>query len=231
MITLRQSKERGHFRSDWLDSRHTFSFDTYHDPRHMGFRALRVINEDRVQPGHGFPLHPHRDMEILSFVFSGALRHEDDLGNAEIIEAGELQRISAGRGIRHSESNPSQDLPVHFLQIWIIPEATGLDPGYQKKRFAGGEKNSLRLIASGDGRDGSATLRRDVGIYAVTLEGKRSLEVPLRMGRHGWLQMVEGELALNGLNLLAGDGASASEEKGLVLTAGKEATFLFFDLN
>lgn len=231
MITVRKSQDRGHFQADWLDSYHTFSFDTYYDPAHMGFRTLRVINQDRVQAGEGFPLHPHRDMEILSFVLAGALKHKDNLGHEEVIRAGEVQRISAGRGVMHSEFNPSDKEEVHFLQIWILPEAKGLNPSYEKKRFEPKQPNSLQLLASRDGRDGSAILHQDVAIYSGEVEAGRTVEYHLPEGRHAWIQVISGELELDGQRLEAGDGAAVSEEHGLSLTAQDMAVFILFDLN
>jgi quercetin 2,3-dioxygenase len=230
MIELRKSAERGHFRADWLESRHTFSFDTYHDPAYMGFRSLRVINEDRVAPGAGFPLHPHRDMEIITFILAGALEHRDDLGHREIIHAGEVQRISAGTGIRHSEANPSATEEVHLLQIWIFPESKGLVPGYETRRFAASGDNGLFLLASRDGREGSAVVHQDVSLYAGLLPAGSQLEHSLAIGRHSWLQMTGGELNLNGTALATGDGAAVSEERTLELTASSETSFLLFDL-
>lgn len=230
MITLRPSAERGHFRSEWLDSRHTFSFDTYYDPQQMGFRALRVINEDWVQPGHGFPLHRHQDMEILTFVLEGELRHEDDQGNSGIIAPCQLQRMTAGTGIRHSEANPSDRVAVHLLQIWIHPERQGLPPGYEQKSFPGGDHRGLRLLASPDGRDGSARLHRDVRLYAGILE-RDSLRQPLSAGRHAWLQMLAGTLTLNDRQLAEGDGAAISDEGELRLQAQEKGSFLLFDLD
>ncbi|HXV21030.1 MAG TPA: pirin family protein [Desulfuromonadales bacterium] len=230
MITLRKSAERGHFRADWLDSRHSFSFDTYHDPAHMGFRTLRVINEDRVAPGAGFPLHPHRDMEIVTFILAGALEHRDDLGHREIIHAGEVQRITAGTGIRHSEANPSATAEVHLLQIWLLPEEKGLAPSYETRRFDALDGNSLRLLASRDGRGGSAVIHQDVSLYAGALAAGSRLEHLLLPGRHAWLQVTGGELTLNGIPLAAGDGAAASAESELELAAFSETAFLLFDL-
>jgi redox-sensitive bicupin YhaK (pirin superfamily) len=232
MITLRRSEERGHFQADWLDSYHTFSFDTYYDPKHMGFRNLRVINEDRVRAGEGFPLHPHRDMEILTFILAGKLEHRDDLGSGAIIRAGEVQRITAGTGIRHSEFNPSETEEVHLLQIWILPETKGLPPSYENRTFSGGEKrNRLQLLASPDGSDGSALIHQDVRVFSATLEVGKSLEYSLGKGRHGWLQVTGGSLLLNRKTMRAGDGAAASEELLLGIEAGEDSQFLLFDLN
>lgn len=231
MITVRKSQDRGHFQADWLDSYHTFSFDTYYDPAHMGFRSLRVINQDRVQAGAGFPLHPHRDMEILSFVLEGALKHQDNLGHEEVIRAGEVQRISAGTGVMHGEFNPSEKEEVHFLQIWILPEKKGLKPSYEKKQFEPKSKNSLLLLASRDGRDGSAILHQDVALYSGEVEAGNTVEYSLPEGRHAWIQVVSGELELRGRQLAAGDGAAVSEERVLYLSAPNKAKFILFDLN
>jgi len=231
MITVRKSQDRGHFNLDWLDSYHTFSFDTYYDPNHMGFRTLRVINQDRVQAGAGFPLHPHRNMEILSFVLEGALRHKDNLGHEEIIRAGEVQRISAGTGVMHSEFNPSDTDEVHFLQIWILPEEKGLKPSYEKKQFEPKDHNSLRLLASRDGRDGSAVVRQDIALYTGEVEAGNTVEYNLPEGRHAWIQVLAGELELRGRRLEAGDGAAVSEVQVLSLSAPNEAKFILFDLN
>jgi hypothetical protein len=231
MITVRKSQDRGHFQADWLDSYHTFSFDTYYDPAHMGFRTLRVINQDRVQAGAGFPLHPHRDMEILSFVLDGALRHKDNLGREEVIRAGEVQRITAGKGVMHSEFNPSDREEVHFLQIWILPAEKGLNPSYEKKQFEPKKSNSLQLLAARDGRDGSAILHQDVALYSGEVEAGSKVEYRLSEGRHAWIQVISGELELGGQRLEAGDGAAISEERALSLAAQEKARFILFDLN
>jgi len=231
MITLRKSEDRGLYRADWLESRHTFSFDTYYDPEQMGFRALRVINEDWVAPGAGFPLHPHRDMEIVTFILEGALEHGDSLGHREVIRAGEVQRITAGTGIRHSEANPSATETVHLLQIWILPAEKDLTPGYETRRFDAVPAGTLRLLASEDGREGSARIHQDVRLYAGTLAGGDRLEIPLAAGRHAWLQATAGELTLNGTPLASGDGAAVRDETLLQLAAGKAATFVLFDLS
>lgn len=230
MITVRKSQERGHVHQDWLDSRHTFSFGEYHDPEHMGFRALRAINEDRVQPARGFPLHPHQDMEIITFIIEGELEHRDDMGNREIIRAGEIQRITAGAGIRHSEANPSEREPVHLLQIWIFPEEKGLPPDYELKRFASAPDNELSLLLSREGREGSARLHQDAAVYFARLEAGRKLELTLDPGRHAWLQVIDGALDLNGIRLGSGDGAAASDEKMLKLTVREDSRFILFDL-
>jgi redox-sensitive bicupin YhaK (pirin superfamily) len=232
VIRIRRSEERGRASHGWLESRHTFSFAEYRDPRHMGFRALRVINEDRVQPGQGFGTHAHRDMEILTCVLEGALEHADSLGTRSVIRPGELQRMSAGTGITHSEFNASQDALVHFLQIWILPERGGLAPGYAQKAFPSAERRGrLRCVASRDGREGSLVVHQDVQVYACELaRGERAAHA-LRPGRHAWLQVARGAVALGGERLAAGDGAAVSDEPGLEL-AGAEGPgeLLLFDL-
>lgn len=230
MISLRKSADRGRFEGDWLTSLHTFSFDTFYDPQHMGFRSLRVINEDRVAPGHGFPLHPHRDMEILSLVLEGTLEHRDDLDHAEQIRAGEVQRITAGSGIMHSEVNPSATEEVHFLQIWIVPRERGLTPGYEVLRLAATTADGLALLASADGRDGSVLLQQDSSIFLGRLAAGGTLPVALDSGRHAWLQLLAGTLTLNGQQLAEGDGAAVSAESSLQLQAPESARFLLFDL-
>jgi len=230
MITIRKSEDRGLVRENWLESRHTFSFDTYHDPDWMRFRNLRVINEDWVAPGNGFPMHPHRDMEIVTFILEGALEHRDSMGNRETIRAGELQRITAGSGIRHSEANPSDSETVHLLQIWIFPDEKGLEPSYEVRRF-GFSGNGLRVIASRDGRDGSAVINQDVSVFAGSIDSQGRLDYSLTPGRHAWIQVIEGQGELNGNLLSMGDGAAVSEEPGLALEAKDVWRFLLFDLN
>jgi len=231
MIKVRPSDERGLARHGWLESRHTFSFADYFDPAHMGFRALRVINEDRVQPGEGFGSHPHRDMEILTYVIEGGLAHRDSTGSAMVLRPGEVQRMSAGTGIVHSEFNASREEPVHFLQIWIVPDRQGLDPGYEQRAFPLAErKGRLRLLAAPDGRDGALLLHQDASVFGAVLEPGARLAHELAPGRHAWLQVVKGKLALNGHPLAAGDGASASGEERLVLESGDDAEILLFDL-
>lgn len=231
MIRIRRAGERGHARHGWLESFHTFSFAGYHDPRHMGFRELRVINEDRVQPGRGFDPHSHRDMEIVSYVIEGALEHRDSLGNGSVIRPGDVQRMSAGTGVTHSEYNPSDSELVHFLQIWILPEREGLPPSYEQKHFASEERSgSLRLVASHDGREGSVRLHQDVSLYASLLEPGRSVTHDLAPGRHAWVQVVRGTLELADATLAPGDGAAASEETALPLRAQEPAELLLFDL-
>lgn len=231
MMTIRNRDERGAVDLGWLNSQHTFSFGHYHDPNHMGFRALRVINDDRVVPGAGFPTHGHSDMEIVSYVLEGALEHKDSIGTGSVIRPGEVQRMSAGTGIRHSEYNASQQDPVHFLQIWIKPEARGIAPGYEQKAFPDAEKQGrLRLVGSRDGRDGSLTIHQDVDLYAALLDGEESAELELRPGRHAWVQVARGQVRVNGTLLKEGDGASLSDEAKIVLDGGIGADVLVFDL-
>jgi len=231
MIRIRRSDERGRADFGWLDSRHTFSFGEYHDPEHMGFRALRVINEDRVRPGKGFGTHGHRDMEIVSYVLSGSLAHKDSMGNGSVLSAGDVQRMTAGTGVRHSEMNPSLEEPVHFLQIWILPERGGLEPGYEEAHFSDDEKRGgLHRIVSGRPENGELRIHQDVDLWTTLLEAGRSARLELRPGRHAWVQVVRGELSLNGHELGAGDGASVSEESALELAARTETEALVFDL-
>ncbi len=231
MIQLRLSRERGHTDLGWLDSYHTFSFGDYYDPNHIGFRSLRVINDDRVAPGMGFGLHPHRDMEIVTYVLDGALEHRDSLGNGSVIRPGDVQRMSAGTGILHSEFNASQTDPVHFLQIWILPEQKGLPPSYEQRAFtAEGKRGRLRLIASQDGREGTVTLHQDVDLYAAVLAPGDEVMRTLQRGRHAWVQVAHGAVTLNGTILKAGDGAAVSEEENITLRANEEAEVLLFDL-
>ena len=230
MLNIRLNEDRGHANHGWLDTHFTFSFADYHDPDHMGFRALRVINEDHIAPGMGFGTHPHRDMEILSYVLSGELGHKDSLGFGGVLKHGEVQFMSAGTGIRHSEANPSPNETTHMLQIWLLPNRSGLDPKYEQKAFPiSDEPNILHLIASQDGRDGSFSIRSDAEFYAGILSAGTSLEQPLKLG-HGWLQVAAGEIAVNGLALKAGDGAAISDEKQLQLATDAGAEVLLFDL-
>ncbi|MBI4460884.1 MAG: pirin family protein [Acidobacteria bacterium] len=234
MIVIRPAMERFHTQLDWLDSRHTFSFDRHYDPQHVGFRHLRVINEDRVQPGKGFPTHGHRDMEILTYVLEGALEHQDSLGHRSVIRPGELQRMSAGTGITHSEFNHSQDEPVHFLQIWIRPKRLGLQPSYEQRQFPIQEEaGSLLLLAAPDGPENTVTIHQDVRSLAGRLRAADRLEYALQPGRHAWVQVARGSVELNGTRLRAGDGAALSEEKLLTLAnieADPTAEILIFDL-
>ena len=231
MVTIRRSKDRGHAQHGWLDSRHTFSFADYQDPAHMGFRALRVINEDRVQPAMGFGTHPHRDMEILSYVLEGGLAHKDSLGTGSVIRPGDVQRMTAGTGVTHSEFNASSAEPVHFLQIWLLPERRGLAPSYEQKHFAEDQRRGrLQLVASRDGRAGSLTVHQDVAVYDVLLEPKERAELPLVKGRHAWVQVARGSASVNGETLRAGDGAALSDETALRLEGVEPAEVLVFDL-
>jgi redox-sensitive bicupin YhaK (pirin superfamily) len=231
MITLRKSHERGHAQHGWLDSRHTFSFAGYHDPEHMGFRDLRVINEDRVEPARGFGTHAHRDMEIVSYVLAGELAHRDSLGTGSVIRPGDVQRMSAGTGVTHSELNPSPRESVHFLQIWILPEKDGLPPSYEQRHFPAEErKGRLRLVASRDARDGSLRVHQDVDVYASLLGRGDAVTHALRPGRHAWLQLARGRCTLNGVALEAGDGAAVSGEPELRIDGAEGAELLLFDL-
>lgn len=233
MITVRPSDERGHANHGWLDTYFTFSFADYYDPRHMGFRDLRVINEDRISAGRGFGTHPHRDMEILTYIIAGELSHRDSMGRGAAIKRNDVQRMSAGTGVMHSEVNQS-DKPVHLLQIWILPEAEGLKPSYEDRTFPPEEKkNRLRLIASHDGRDDSTVIHQDASVYASLLDSGKSVELKLQPQRHAWVQLISGELDVNGTKLAKGDGAAISDEARLqIASIGKDggAEFLLFDL-
>jgi len=231
MIQVRPSAERGRTKTGWLDSHHTFSFGRYHDARQMGFRELRVINEDYVVAGAGFGTHSHSDMEILSYVIEGSLAHRDSSGGDGVIRAGEWQRMTAGTGISHSEFNASKAEPVHFLQIWILPASNGLAPGYEQKEFPAADKQGkLRLVASRDGSEGSLKIQQDVKAYNALLAAGESVSYDLAPGRHAWLQMVKGEIKLNGTALKAGDGAAVSDESKLTLSAASAVEIVLFDL-
>jgi len=231
MITLRRSNQRGAANHGWLDTHFTFSFDQYYDPRFMGFRSLRVINEDRVAPGQGFPFHPHRDMEIITYVLEGALEHKDSLGTGSIIRPGDGQRMSAGTGIRHSEFNPSKTDPVHLLQIWILPDQKGHEPSYEQKSFPESEKQGkLRLIASPDGAEGSVTIHQDARLYVSLLASGEEVRHRLHNGRHAWLQVAKGTVELNGQQLNQGDGAAISNEPAVNVRGKEDAEILLFDL-
>lgn len=231
MITLRPGKERGHANHGWLDSYHTFSFANYYDPKQMGFRALRVINEDRVNPGAGFGTHGHRDMEIITYVLEGALEHKDSLGNGEVITPGEVQRMSAGTGIMHSEFNPSETESVHLLQIWIVPNQLRLQPSYEQRMFPLEEKlGKLRLIAAKDGRKGAVTIHQDVDLYSAVLETGDRISHQLQPNRYGWLQVARGAVTLNDHALAAGDGVAVSEAGVLDISTDTKAEILLFDL-
>jgi len=232
MMVIRPGAARGHFDHGWLDTYHTFSFASYHDPQHMGFRSLRVINEDRVKPGEGFGTHAHRDMEILTWVLEGALEHKDSMGNGSIIRPGDIQRMSAGTGVTHSEFNPSRDEPVHLLQIWLLPRQRGLSPGYEEKRFLPEtRRGGLRLIAARDGREGAVTIHQDADLWTALVEPGESVGHVLVAGRHAWLHVAAGAISANGLALRAGDGAAISDEKAIEVTASARSEILLFDLN
>lgn len=232
MVLVRTSGERGHFDHGWLDTYHTFSFGDYRDPEQMGFRDLRVINEDRVRPGKGFPMHLHRDMEILTWILEGALEHIDSMGNRSVLRAGEIQRMTAGTGVTHSEFNHSSTESVHFLQIWILPEKNGLTPGYQQEAFPERERRgTLRLAASADGRDRSVTVHQDVKVYLSLLEPGQRVVHSLARGRFAWVQVTRGNLSVNGAALRAGDGAAVSGEEQVELQASAESEILLFDLS
>ena len=231
MIKIRKAEDRGHFDFGWLNTYHTFSFGDYYDPAHVAFRSLRVINEDVVAPGRGFPTHGHRDMEIVTYIISGALEHRDSMGSGSIIRRGDAQRMSAGTGVRHSEANPSKDEPVHLLQIWIMPEREGLPPEYEEKRFADEEKqNKLRLIVSSDGGDGAVGIHQDARVYATVLDEGNSVTHQMPTDRHAWLQVAAGAVELNGAKLKHGDGAAVSQESQLTIVAGEPSEVLLFDL-
>jgi hypothetical protein len=231
MITLRAAADRGRSDQGWLDSAHTFSFAHYYDPQHMGFGPLRVINDDRVVPGAGFGTHGHRDMEIISYVLEGALAHRDSLGNGSVIRPGDVQRMSAGTGIQHSEFNHSHTDPVHFLQIWIVPDRTGYPPSYEQKFFDTTEKRGcLRLVASRDGRDGSVSLHQDVDVYATLLDGAEAVAFELRNNRLAWIQVARGEVRVNDRPLHEGDGLAIDEPGPLRLDGAEAAEVLLFDM-
>jgi quercetin 2,3-dioxygenase len=231
MITIRKSEERGHFDFGWLDTYHTFSFDQYYDPAHTHFRSLRVINEDRVAPGKGFPTHSHRDMEVITYILSGALEHRDSMGNGSVIRPGDVQRMSAGTGVAHSEFNPSESEGVHLLQIWIMPRARNLPPSYEQKTFSEDDRRGgLRLVASEDGRDGSVTIQQDARVHAAILDPDSTIEHALPADRHGWIQVARGSLSVNGHGMNQGDGVAVSNERLLKLVAADETELLLFDL-
>ena len=231
MIEIRPSNERGDCEYGWLNTRHTFSFDQYHDPSWMGFRSLRVINEDVIAPGGAFPMHPHRDVEIITYVIAGALAHKDNMGNGSIIHPGDGQRMSAGTGVRHSEANPSPKYPTHLLQIWIEPDRKGHDSSYEQKQFAESEKRGrLRLIASPDGAEGSVTIHQDARFYATLLRPGDEVVHDPDAGRFVWLQIARGSIALNDRPLKQGDGAAISHEPRLTIRASEDSELLLFDL-
>lgn len=231
MIEIRKSEERGHFDHGWLNTYFTFSFADYYDPKHVHFRTLRVLNDDRVAPGEGFPTHPHRDMEIVTYVLEGALEHRDSMGSGSVIRPGDVQYMSAGSGVTHSEFNASKEEPVHLLQIWMFPEKQGLKPAYGQKNFSEEEKRGkLRLLVSPDGRDGSIKIRQSNELYATVLEKGESVRHELKPKRHAYVQVARGSVTLNGTQLEEGDGAAISEEKAVELAGVKNAEVLLFDL-
>jgi redox-sensitive bicupin YhaK (pirin superfamily) len=231
MVTVRRSADRGHANHGWLDSHHTFSFADYFDPEHVQFRALRVINEDRVSGGQGFGRHPHRDMEIISYVVSGLLEHQDSMGNRAVMKAGDVQRISAGTGVVHSEYNGSPVDPVHFLQIWIMPDRNGVKPDYAERSFGDIAPGGLNLIASGSAKEGALHINQDADVYVAKIDAGGAIEHAFAGGRAGWVQLIEGELSVNGTQLQAGDGAAVTDEQQVQLKAQQPAHFLLFDLN
>jgi redox-sensitive bicupin YhaK (pirin superfamily) len=231
MLTIRRARDRGREDHGWLDSRHTFSFADYYDPKHMGFRSLRVINEDRVQPGRGFGRHGHRDMEIVSYVLEGALKHEDSMGTGSVIRPGDVQRMSAGTGVLHSEMNASDREIVHFLQIWLLPGKPGIDPSYEQKTFAEAEKRGrLRLVVSPDGANGSISIHTDARIHAAVLAAGERVEHRVVGGRHAWVQVARGRVRAADAELAAGDGASTSDAGTLAIEALEPSELLVFDL-
>jgi len=231
MIAIRPAAERGAVNLGWLDSKHTFSFGEYHDPAHMGFSSLRVINEDWIEPGQGFGTHPHRDMEIITYIIKGALEHKDSMGNGAVMRRGDVQHMTAGTGVMHSEFNHSNDELVHLLQIWILPGERGLTPGYEEKTFAdAAKKNQLRLIASPDGSDNSLVVNQDLHLYASILDQNAELKHSFVGGHNGWIQVVEGEVEVEGEKLIAGDGAAIEQAETLGIKATTDAEFLLFDM-
>jgi redox-sensitive bicupin YhaK (pirin superfamily) len=231
MMTIRRANERGHAQHGWLDSYHTFSFSNYYDPEWMGYRSLRVINDDLVMPGQGFGTHPHRDMEIITYVLSGALKHEDSMGNGRVIKPGEVQYMAAGTGIQHSEFNPAPDEAVHFLQIWVQPDRKGLKPRYAEKSYADAATGQLHLVASKAGREGSLVINQDADLYLAKLDEGQKVTHSVKPGRHAWVHVAEGEVTLNGQALKGGDAAAFSGESAIQLAGAKPAQVLLFDLN
>ena len=229
-MELRRSHERGHANYGWLDTRHTFSFADYYDPEHMGFRSLRVINDDRVMGGEGFPTHPHRDMEIISYVVDGALEHKDSMRNGSIIRPGEVQRMRAGTGVTHSEYNHSPTEPVRFLQIWVVPERRGMKPGYDQKLFGDERRGRLRLVASRDGREGSVQIAQDASMFASVLQDREQVVHELADGRHAWIQIVRGAVSIDGVELSEGDGASWSEATTIEVQSIGDSELILFDV-
>ncbi len=231
MIIRRLASQRGHADHGWLEARHSFSFGEYHDPAHMGFRTLRVINDDIIQGGQGFGMHGHRDMEIVTYVLEGALEHKDSMGNGSVLRHGDVQRMSAGRGVMHSEFNHSATEPLRLLQIWLLPEQTGIDPGYEERPFdMEGKRGQLQLIASPDPKEEAMHIHQDVRILAATLAQGETVAYDLAPGRHAWIQVAHGSLTVNGVDLDVGDGAAVSDETALRIEGGDAAEFLVFDL-
>jgi redox-sensitive bicupin YhaK (pirin superfamily) len=231
MITIRKAEERGHFDHGWLDTWHTFSFDRYHDPRHMSFGSLRVINEDRVAPGHGFPTHSHRDMEIITYVLEGGLAHRDSIGNGSVIKPGDVQRMTAGTGVAHSEANPSSSEAVHLLQIWIMPNARNLEPSYEQKMFSDDLKQGkLALIASQDGRDGSVTIHQDADVFASRLDRGQQVTHATGVDRKVWVQVARGSVRVNDVDLKQGDGAAITDEAKVEIEGREPTEVLLFDM-
>lgn len=231
MMNIRRANERGHAEHGWLDTYHTFSFADYYDPRWMGFRSLRVINDDLVMPGMGFGMHPHRDMEIITYILSGALEHRDSMGNGRVIQAGDVQYMAAGSGVRHSEFNPSKEEAVRLLQIWITPDRKGVEPSYAEKSFNNSATGALHLVASKAGRDGSIGIHQDADVWLAKLESGQSVSHRVAAGRHAWLHVAEGDVVVNEHSLQGGDALAVSEEAGLKIRATKPAQVLLFDLN
>ncbi len=231
MIQLRKSDQRGHANHGWLKTFHTFSFGTYQDPRHVQFRALRVMNEDFVAPGQGFPSHPHRDMEIVTYVLEGALEHKDSMGNGEVLRPGEFQRMSAGTGITHSEFNPSESEPVHLYQIWLLPERQGIEPSYEQKEFSASERhNRFRLVASRGADEGSLLIHQDARIYLSSIDTGKQVTHEVQVDRYAWLQVLRGTVMLNGVEMQTSDGAAISDETSLTISATTDAEIMLFDL-
>ena len=231
MMQIRKSNERGHAEHGWLDTYHTFSFANYYDPRWMGYRTLRVINDDKVAPGMGFGTHPHRDMEIITYILNGSLQHKDSMGNGRVIGTGEVQYMAAGTGVQHSEFNPSKDQPVHLLQIWIQPDEKGVKPRYAEKSFKDTPTGKLHLVTSKTGRDGSIAIHQDADLWLTKLNTGDAVKHDLKSGRHAWVHIAEGEVSLNGQTLSAGDAAAIDEAAALELRASKPSQVLLFDLN
>jgi redox-sensitive bicupin YhaK (pirin superfamily) len=231
MMNIRKANERGHAEHGWLDTYHTFSFADYYDPQWMGYRSLRVINDDLVMPGMGFGAHPHRDMEIITYILSGQLEHKDSMGNGRVIQTGDVQYMAAGKGVQHSEFNPSQQEAVHLLQIWIQPDEKGVKPRYAEKSLRNAETGKLHLVTSKTGRDGSIAIHQDADLWLAKMEAGQKISQPLAQGRHAWLHVAEGEVVLNGKTLAGGDAVALERETKLELSASKPSQVLLFDLN